>query len=360
VKLYVGELRDLEEAITKLREILGDVEFLGYVLRGGIVILGEVKSLSDMPLWASDHQAPGRYELTQGFRFRHSFYSPKWFLLPPEHGLLVTTPNYNYTSSLSPPEKRIVLLGIKPCDLTAVSVLDKILLGKHPVYTLRRRSIVGIIVEECLEPGETCFCSVTGSGPLANSGFDLGYARLDENTFLFKPGSQLGHDLIKRLNLGEAGREHIESYYNMVKRALDTMKTRIPELQELVVALSKSVFNEGFWREISEKCVGCGNCNYVCPTCFCTEIVDIVEESRSLRTGIWSGCLTYTYGLVAGGHFRRDLYTRYRHYVLHKFLFYPKQTGGLLGCVGCGRCITWCPIGVDLRETLNSVVRKAS
>ena len=339
---------------------MSDVEFLGYVLRGDSVILGEVRNLADMPVWVSDHQAPGHYSLKRGFKFRHSFYSPKWFLLPPKYDLLVTTPDYNYSSPLNLPEKRVVLLGVKPCDLVAVTVLDRLLHGKHPVYTARRSSIVGVVVEECLEPGETCFCAVMGSGPLATSGFDLAYARLDENTLIFKPGSQLGHDLVSRLKLREASRELVESYYEVSKRAVNAMKNRLAQLQELLVALGKSIRDEEFWREVSEKCVGCGNCNYVCPTCFCSEIIDTVEESWSLRTGIWISCLSYTYGLVAGGHFRRDLYTRYRHFVLHKFLFYPKQTGGLLGCVGCGRCITWCPVGLDLRETLNSAVRRVS
>jgi ferredoxin len=331
---------------------------LGYALVDNTVEFSETKGLTDLPLRVSDIQGPGYYELREGFRFRHGFSSPKWYLLPPEHRLLVVTPSYEASDALNSSERRAVLFGVKPCDLRAITVLDKILLGKHPIYTLKRRSVVGIIVEECLEPGNTCFCALVGSGPTATSNFDLAYARLDENTVLFKPLSKLGYELVEALSLREAAREYVEAYYSAVERATSTMLKRAPSLREVVRALEKSINSEELWRSLSEECTGCGNCNYVCPTCFCTEIVDRVEETRSTRVALWAGCLTYTYGLVAGGHFRRELYTRYRHFILHKFLFYPRQAEGLLGCVGCGRCITWCPLGLDLREALSRVVRE--
>jgi len=358
VKLYTGRLRDLERVAGKLREYLNEIVFVGYVLRDSVPIFNEITSMNTMPLKISDIQNPGYYELTRGFRFRHSFVSPKWYLLPPEYNLLVVTPNYEVVNSVESPRSRIVLFGIKPCDLRALSALDKLLLNKHPVYTARRLSVVGIVVEECLEPAEVCFCAITDSGPIVGEGFDLAYAKLEEDTVLFKPGSKLGYEIVNALGLEEATRDQVEAYWSVVKRVVNTIMSRVPSLREIVSALERSMNRDDFWKSVSEKCTGCGNCNYVCPTCFCTEIVDRVEESKSTRVALWTGCLTYTYGLVAGGHFRRNLYMRYRHFVLHKFLFYPKQTGGVLGCVGCGRCSTWCPLGLDLKETLSRVARE--
>lgn len=342
-----------------LRQRFNGVTFMGYKLQNSTPVFGEIHSLSDMPIKVSDIQRPGYYELVAGYRFRLSYASPKWYLLPPEHSLLKVSPNYEVADVVdNSTPSRVVLFGIKPCDLSAIAVLDAILTSKHPVYTKRRSGVLAVIVEECLEPAETCFCSITGTGPTVLRGYDLAYARLDENTIVFKPGSVLGEEIAKTVGLKDAVQEQVEAYCSAVDRAVNIMAMRLPRLEVIQRDLEKSMRNEKLWRTLSEKCTGCGNCNYVCPTCFCVEIVDNVEESNTVRTAIWTACRAYTYGLVAGGHFRRDLYMRYRHFVLHKFLFYPKQTGGLIGCVGCGRCTTWCPLGLDLKETLLRVVKE--
>jgi len=358
-KLYAGELSDLEKVMKYLRQRFNGVTFMGYKLQNSTPVFGEIHSLSDMPIKVSDIQRPGYYELVAGYRFRLSYASPKWYLLPPEHSILRVLPNYEVVNAVNnSPVNKVVMFGIKPCDFNAIAVLDAIVAGKHSIYTKRRSSVVAIIIEECLEPAETCFCSITGTGPTVLKGYDLAYARLDENTVIFKPGSTLGEEIIKAASLREAVQGQVETYYSAVERAINIMTTRLPRIEEIQRALKKSVINEKLWKTLSERCTGCGNCNYVCPTCFCIEIVDRVEESYTIRTALWAACRTYTYGLVAGGHFRRDLYTRYRHFVLHKFLFYSKQTRGLLGCVGCGRCATWCPLGLDLKETLVRVVKE--
>jgi len=342
-----------------LRWRFNGVTFIGYKIQNSTPVFGEISHLSDMPIRISDIQRPGSYELVAGYRFRLSYAPPKWYLLPPEHSVLKVSPNYEVVDAINNSlVNRVVMFGIKPCDFNAIAVLDEILTSKHPIYVKRRSSIVAMIIEECLEPAETCFCSITGTGPTVLRGYDLAYARLDENTVIFKPGSTLGEEIIKATGLRVAVQEQVETYYSTLERAVGIMNTRLPRLEEIQRALRKSVKNEKLWRALSEKCTGCGNCNYVCPTCFCIEIVDRVEESHTIRTALWTACRTYTYGLVAGGHFRRDLYMRYRHFVLHKFLFYSKQTRGLLGCVGCGRCTTWCPLGLDLKETLVRVVKE--
>ena len=128
----------------------------------------------------------------------------------------------------------------------------------------------------------------------------------------------------------------------------------IKDLQETLMIKAK---DKDLWLKISENCIGCGNCNFVCPTCFCLEFDYFIDEkNQGVKTAKWTGCLLYSYGQVAGGHFRPELYTRYRHFVLHKLVFYPRQIE-MLGCVGCGRCITWCPMGIDLRDSVNNASR---
>jgi ferredoxin len=354
--MYIGRLGDLERLMLEFKKLLGDPVFLGYKRGSTIPVFDEIRSISELPLEISDVQKPGKYEIVEGFRFRHSHSSPKWYLLPPEQVILTISPSYEAIDSGVSEGRRAVLFGVKPCDLKAIAVLDKILLDKHPVYTAKRRSIVGVVVEECMEPGGTCFCASVNSGPIVGSGFDVAYARLDKETLLLKPGSDIGRQVLKSMGLERASSEYIELYRQMVGRAIDSMKRKLPDLERAQRALRGLASSQEFWEEISKKCIGCGNCNYVCPTCFCTEFIDRVEADHTERVATWIGCLTYTYGLVAGGHFRKQLYMRYRHFTLHKFLYYPLQTGGLLGCVGCGRCITWCPVGLDLVENLSRVL----
>jgi ferredoxin len=350
-EVFIGRFDDLKAVFRVLREFFSDTKFYGYKYSNNNVVFDEINIVDEIPFNISDIQRPGFYRVSHGYRFRHSYCSPKDFLLPSEHRLLTVSQSYEFIEDIESIDSSIVFFGIKSCDRKAIDILDRILYGKNPVYTKRRDSVKAIVVEECLEPGETCFCSAVNSGPTISKGFDIAYAKLDQDTILFKYGSLVGEKILRSIGLREADEDIIKIYLGMVEKAVSIMRSRIPDVEDIQKVLVKIVADKDLWDEITSRCVGCGNCNYVCPTCFCTEVVDRVEESFSTRVGVRIGCLTYIYGLVSGGHFRQELYTRYRHFVLHKYLFYLKQVGDI-GCVGCGRCITWCPVGIDLRDTL--------
>ena len=354
----MGSVYDLDRLIRILRENL-NLQLQGYRYHAGRVSWGEINGIADLPLSVEDYVEPGLYRLKEGYRFRHSSVSPKVFLLPSEQVFLYESEDYARVKAPDTSEMRqTALFGIKPCDRRAIEVLDNIIGSKNPVYASRRKSIAAIIVEECLEPNNNCFCGAVGSGPSIEEGFDVAYARLDEKRVFFKYGSELGRDILVKLDLKPAGerevneyREKIESTRELTSRAFSRV---MREVQENLLSKAR---DKDLWLKVSEDCVGCGNCNFVCPTCFCLEFeYSINEQNMGVKTAQWTGCLLYTYGQVAGGHFRPELYTRYRHFVLHKFVFYPKQIG-LIGCVGCGRCITWCPMGIDLRGSVNSVAQ---
>lgn len=300
-------------------------------------------------------QRPGYYRVYSGFEFTHSFQSPKDFLYPPVFDIAIVSEDLSVEVPGNNNAKSTVLFGIKPCDLAAIRVFDELFTSNfNPYYLERRKRVAAVIVEECLYPSETCFCGSLGTGPNVTSGFDLAFAKVNKDRVLFKVGSPLGKMIVNALGLEKASESDVEVYRKLVEEA--KRKTDIGISIELAQkSLERSILDKRLWQKVSEKCLGCANCNMVCPTCFCTEIVDEVEGDKSRRLAQRVGCLSYVYGLVAGGHFRKELYTRYRHFILHKFLFYPKQTG-LLGCVGCGRCIVWCPVGIDIRNTIRSVV----
>jgi len=353
MQFFSGVLEDLGKLIEVLKAY-GYVTY-GYKVSRGAVIFDELRNLEDMPLKYRDVQGPGSYRLIEGNGVRHSFASPKEVIHPARQELF----NVDSNGGVSYPpieSKKIALVGIKSCDLASIKVMDRIL-SNDDSYNARRKEAL-TIVEECINPGDTCFCGSLGTGPYVSEDFDLAYARIDDDHVLFKYGSRVGLNLVKRLGLKPASEELVNTYSSLMSEAKEKTSPLKFGLSDIENSMLKSMSDVDLWKKLSEKCVGCANCNLVCPTCFCTEFLDDLKlDNSASRVRFWVGCLSYVYGLVAGTHFRPELYMRYRHFVLHKFLFYRKQIG-LVGCVGCGRCITWCPVGIDLRKTVSEVVRR--
>lgn len=356
VSYYEGSKRELGEL---LRLIVEEYNYciVGYRVKDNRVSWGEIHSLSDLPLDIEDIVEPGRYQLVRGYRFRHSFHSPKYTLNPPIQELICESRDFDTIRVPRRDSRPLCLFGIKPCDLASIRILDLVLRGKHPTYTEIRDKIRLIVVEECVLPNKNCFCSVLGTGPTVREGFDIAYARLDSDVFLFKAGSSIGLELLERAGVREASVGLVEKLEDLVKQSSRLMHDRarinISDLESLLEVAADS----DFWSNASEKCIACGNCNFVCPTCFCMELEYHVSNDIACKKTRWTGCLVYSYGLVAGGHFRPERYMRYRHFLLHKFSFYKRQIG-MLGCVGCGRCITWCPIGLDHLSIIKQAISR--
>ena len=323
-----------------IESTIPNAEINGYWVNGDRVVFDRVEE-------------PGK--LLIGLPPRIPQHSPKYRLLPPEHVLLYVNRDYGVELPKLA-ETPMVFFGVKPCDVAAIRVLDSILVARHPVYTQKRSLLKLIVVEECLDPLDTCFCGDVGSGPATKDYYDVSYAALGDTVF-FKAGTGVGVNLLRNIGLRKPSGPELDKYESALKRAAEKASNKVPGLIEIRKALASSVVNVDLWRDLSKYCLACGSCNYVCPTCFCTEIEDVIEGgSVSARVAKWVGCRTYTYGLVAGGHFRQELYTRYRHFALHKMVFYSEQVG-VIGCVGCGRCSAWCPAGLDFKETLREVVK---
>jgi len=352
--IYSGSLRSLETLFEEIKK--RNYRIIGPKIDGDAVRLTMLKKFEEIPYGYGDKQAPGYYRLSKEEKyFRNGPDSPKRYLYPPELVLFEIKPDWSieYPAYEFP---KTAFFGIKPCDLAAIKIMDEVQGSLGDRYYLNTRENLLIIVENCTDPGDTCFCATMGTGPTATHGFDIAYTRLDD-VVLFQPGSDLGVELLSELELEPADGEILDRLREVVAEAAKKARTEFT-LGNLPEILESNIESE-VYKQVAEKCLGCANCNMVCPTCFCFDIVDEPElDGSAKRIRIWDGCHSYSYAQVAAGHFRKDLWARYRHWVLHKFVYWLRQFGSF-GCVGCGRCITWCPAGIDLRDVVSSVVREA-
>jgi len=348
--LYAGRVDSLRVLFDELRK--SGYFVVGYKVVDGVLRLEELSSFDELAQGVEDVQGPGRYSLVRGSFYRHGPDSPKKFLYPPYLTLFKVSSGWDVVVPVRE-VRRLAFFGLKPCDLASIKVLDRVLLGVDDYYESLRKNLV-LIVENCTTPGNTCFCSTMNTGPRARDSFDLAYTRLGDKLVL-EAGSVLGLKLLNLLEVEPIDDATYERFEATMRSASEKARTGF-ELNGLPEELELRIESK-VYEKITEKCLGCANCNMVCPTCFCFDVLDVpLIDGSAERVRVWDGCLNFTYGQVAGGHFRPDLWARYRHFVLHKFAYWVKQFG-TFGCVGCGRCITWCPTGIDLRETVRSVLR---
>jgi len=220
------------------------------------------------------------------------------------------------------------------------------------IYSRLRKSSVFVVVN-CTRPGGNCFCASMGTGPSADEGYDLAITELPEKLLLDVPEESMR--LLQGVKLAPATEEDLNAAREMTRLATEQMGRKIskPNPSGLMYAGTYSPV----WEEAAERCLACGNCTMVCPTCFCNSIrdrTDLVDGSVS-RVRTWDSCLSKDFVYSAGGNPRAKRSARYRQFVMHKFAYWPDQFG-VYGCIGCGRCITWCPVGIDITETVNGVL----
>ncbi len=361
-------------------EVLGpSYRIIGPKIENGVVILAEIK-YGDIPAGYRDSQKPGRYRLSpekdsQVFSFSSGPDSFKRFLNPPlaelfhfhrfETGLGITSPPFSEKGGISETGLPICFMGIRACDLWALKLYDRIFPGgrvRDRTYeSLRRNSL--IIAFNCLYPSGNCFCLSTGTGPEVKDTFDVAVTEL-KDSFLLEEGSARGKEILGLLPLGHAGerqslekRERIETCKALFRKSIAA-----DELPEIIFRN----LDHPHWEDIARRDLECGNCTQVCPTCFCNTSYDFVypggisgEDKCNLelsgrRLRKWDSCFSRDFAQVHGGNFRLSRKARYRHWMAHK-LAYMQDQFGLPGCVGCGRCITWCPAGIDITRELEAL-----
>lgn len=336
---------------------------VGPTLREGAVVWDTIARVSDLPIGWRDQQEPGRYRLEQTgtgeiFGVVHGPQSLKPFAFAPREPLLQIERTSNGLSTyprLPKPEK-IALLGVRPCDVAGLAIQDQIFLkGPHrdPHYAGRRESLF-VIVVNCTRALSTCFCSSMGTGPQARARCDLVLTELDD-VILIEADSQAGREMMAELSLLPAS-EEIRAQAATRIGACAEGQARLQGQATLPQALYDAHDHQR-WDAVASRCLTCANCTMVCPTCFCHTVEDrpTLDGQHSERTRLWDSCFTHEHGYIHGKNIRPTIKDRYRMWLTHKFAAWHDQFG-MSGCVGCGRCITWCPVGIDVREEVSALL----
>ncbi|MET4612586.1 ferredoxin [Rhodococcus sp. PvR044] len=352
----VLERRGLDRLIAVLRH--DGYRVIGPTLDDNAIVLRELESGDRLPDGWGVTTAPGLYRVHRrddAAVFGHSSGPQSWkqYLHPPRRQLWSTDGDGDFET---PPDEEVAyaFLGVRGCDLAAIRVLRKVLCEGTPAdgRTAALFSRLFIVAVDCTEPGGVCFCASMGTGPGANGEYDL---RLTERLgdggprYLVDVGTSRGADVLARVPHGTAASEEVERAAQAVCAAAEHMGRHMPDvdLRELL----RTARDAEVWDDVASRCLTCGNCTMVCPTCFCTTVEDVTDLSgtHAERWQRWASCFEPEYSHLHGGDVRESGQSRYRQWISHKLGTWYDQFGSS-GCVGCGRCIDWCPVGIDITE----------
>ena len=354
-----------------LIDILAGVGFtvLGPTVRNGAVVPGRVSAVDDLPRGWGDQQEPGIYRLRRRddealFGYAADAISWKSVLFPSRELIWQgrrTEDGFSVDGGTSPGrlgEPPYAIIGIRSCDLHAVAIHDRVLRDRtypDPHYAGRRKDAF-LVTVACSDPSGTCFCVSMGTGPKADSGYDLALTELldGRHTFLVRAGSERGAAVLDRLPSTPAADQDVREADEVVAHAASHMG-RAMDTTDIRTLLYDNAEHPR-WDDVASRCLSCGNCTMACPTCFCTSVEDhtTLSADQTERWRIWDSCFTTDYSYMHGGSVRSSPKSRYRQWMTHKLASWIDQFG-TSGCVGCGRCLTWCPVGIDITEEVAAI-----
>ena len=356
----------LEDLIQRLRSL--GYKVIGPTIVDGVISMREIMSTQELPRGIHDQQDGGKYRLEQSkasltFDFVVGPDGVKRYLFPPSQRLMqFRVREDRFDMEAGPPQvPKLALLGVRPCELAAMKVQDRVFAFDDPAtfrcesdpwYTQARQEFIYIAVN-CTRPGGTCFCASWNTGPEATSGFDLAMTELRDG-FVVTIGTARGADLLDGLPVRDPTETELELAELKITRAREHMGRQLDTVD--IKKLLDENIESPEWDKVAERCLACGNCTMVCPTCFCSTVVDATDlaDGKVTRTRDWESCFTLQFSYTVGGPGRNTVRGRYRHWLRHKLCTWWDQFE-MSGCVGCGRCITWCPVGIDLTAEVERI-----
>lgn len=356
---------DLQLLIEALRA--RGYRVIGPKISQGAIVHEELHSTAELPRGWTEEQSGGTYRLKRRdddawFGFNVGPQSWKQYLFPAEVAVTRAAQSsdgwqFSDVADEAPP---FAFLGVRACDLAAIGVQDRTFLHGHyvdPIYR-RRREQAFLIAVNCTQAATTCFCTSLGTGPRCTAGHDLALTELPEG-FVVETGSTLGGEILATLPTEAAEPAQVtraevasEQAARQISKHLDTSGIRDLLLGSL---------EHPRWSEVATRCLSCTNCTMVCPTCFCSSVQEVadLDVQQVERVRQWDSCFNVDFSYLNGGPVRSSIRSRYRQWLTHKLASWIDQFG-VSGCVGCGRCITWCPVAIDLTEEVAALRETAS
>lgn len=356
--------------VAQFEQLLDVIKHAGYKLLGPtvcdeVIIYDELQSAKDLPIGWMDEQDPGRYRLKRRndnayFGYNLGPHSWKKYLFPPKEKLWSAKKQENnqlvILQEVQPPDEKMAFIGVRACEIQAIFVLDKVFHTKIAVYPQyqRRRENTLIVAVNCTTVANTCFCASMQSGPAVTHGYDLSLTEvIDERQhhFILMIGSLRGKELCARLQFRPATDDETHLAEAHVERTIEKMIRKVDNAH--VHEVLENSWDSKQWDKVAKRCINCANCTMACPTCFCSDTEDVVniDATHVDRWQSWESCFNLSHSYIHGGSVRHSAQSRYRQWLTHKFGTWWDQFG-VSGCVGCGRCITWCPVGIDVTEEL--------
>ncbi|MCG6887933.1 MAG: 4Fe-4S dicluster domain-containing protein [Proteobacteria bacterium] len=346
-------LQDLIQGLQK-----AGYHCVGPQIRDGAIVYDSINHVDQLPRGYSDHQSPGQYRLQQDdnprcFAWANGPQAIKPYVFAAEEilwrSLRDTAGELQFTEHVVDVGP-LAIIGVRACDLAALYLQDKHFLHtepRDPGYLARRQQLL-LVAVNCTHPAATCFCASTGDGPRATYGYDIVLSELDAG-YLIEGRSQQGLTLLAGLPTRPATQGQLEQGDVESHQAVAQQTRRLPG-HNLKQALFANL-NHARWEEVAKRCLSCGNCTAVCPTCFCHAEQDrpALDGTSSDHVRQWDSCFTQGHSYIHGFTLRANTAQRYRQWLTHKLGSWHDQYGRS-GCVGCGRCISWCPVGIDLTE----------
>lgn len=244
-----------------------------------------------------------------------------------------------------------IIFGCRPCDAQGFRIYDRVYSETDTAdsYYQGRREKTIIVTLACNSPSSGCFCTSVGRGPADKDGSDLIMTEFEKGYF-FEPVTEKGKEILKEsiFEDGSSYKEQAQKAQEKVSGLVKKAFTTLEGVPEKILALFD---NDGFWEAEAAKCISCGACTFLCPTCYCFNITDEQVANEGERIRSWDACMFSHFTLEASGHNPRPVkHQRLKNRVGHKFSYYPSKYGGVIACCGCGRCLRYCPVSVDISE----------